>query len=304
MPNKDDHFPAVILISGSGPQDRNEEIMGHKPFLVLADHLTKAGIAVLRYDDRGTAKSTGDFKASSSLDFAKDAEAAVAYLQSRKEINNDKIGLLGHSEGGLIAPIVASQNKGVAFIVLMAGPGLRGDRILLLQKKLIELKMGVPAAGVEHNQKIFGGAYKMITEEKLEGQALKDELTKYFKAQYGAALPADQLTAIVGQISNPWMVNFMRLDPKDYLSKVKCPVFALIGERDLQVPPQENLAAIEEIAKSSGNKNVVTKELKGMNHLFQECETGLPNEYGQIEQTLAPLFLEEVNTWIQKQVKK
>ncbi len=303
LPEKDGKFPAVILISGSGPQNRDEEMLGHKPFLVLSDFLTKNGIAVLRFDDRGTAKSTGDFNKATTFDFARDVEYAIEYLQKRKEINKDKIGLIGHSEGGIIAPIIASKNKDIDFIVLMAGSTLRGDKLLLLQKYKIETQMGVNIQLVENNQKIFAGAYEIILNESIENELLSDTLSNYFLSKYGKALPEKQMLALINQLTNPWMINFIRLDPSIYLEKISCPMLAINGSKDLQVPPKENLEIIENIFKKSENTKVSIKELEDLNHLFQECETGATSEYQTIEQTISPIALKEILSWIIIHVK-
>lgn len=303
LPKKNGNFPAVILISGSGPQNRDEELLNHKPFLVLADYLTKNGIAVLRFDDRGTAESTGDFNKATTFDFAKDVEYAIEYLQKRKEINKNKIGLIGHSEGGIIAPIVASENKDIAFIVLMAGSSLRGDKLLLLQKYKMEMQMGINEQLAENNQQIFAGAYKIILNENLDKAMISDTLSKYFVSKYGYALPENQKIALVNQLSSPWMINFIRIDPALYLSKVNCAVLAINGSKDIQVPSKENLNLMEAIFKKSKNTNVKVIELQGLNHLFQECETGATSEYATIEQTLSPIALIEILIWINTQVK-
>jgi len=303
LPKKDGVFPAVILISGSGPQNRDEELLGHKPFLVLSDFLTKNGIAVLRFDDRGTGKSTGYFKGATTFDFAKDVEYAIEYLQKRKEINKNKIGLIGHSEGGIIAPIIASENENIDFIVLMAGAALRGDKLLLLQKYKIETQMGIHKQLVENNQQIFAGAYEIILNQRIENELVSDTLSKYFTSKYGTALPDKQKTALINQLSSPWMLNFIRIDPIVYLSKVNCPVLAINGSMDLQVPSKENLEIIEDNFRKNKNTSVKVKELKNLNHLFQECKTGSISEYGQIEQTIAPIALKEILNWINLQVK-
>ena len=303
LPKENGKFPAVVLISGSGPQNRDEELLGHKPFLVLADYLTKNGIAVLRFDDRGTAESTGDFKNSTTYDFATDVEYAIKYLQTRKEINNKHIGLIGHSEGGVIAPIVASKNKEVDFIVLMAGSALRGDKLLLLQKYKIEIQMGISKQIVEANQQVFAGAYDIILNTNLGKTSVSDSLSNYFVSTYGSALPENQKTALVNQLSSPWMIDFIRLDPAVYLEKVRCPILAINGSKDLQVPSKENLQIIENIKKNSKNAKIEIRELENLNHLFQECKTGAISEYRTIEQTISPLALEVISNWILKQIK-
>lgn len=303
LPKKNGKFPAVILISGSGPQNRDEELLGHKPFLVLADHLTKNGIAVLRFDDRGTAKSTGNFKDATTFDFATDVEYAIKYLQTRKEINKNSIGLIGHSEGGIIAPLIASENKDINFIVLMAGSSLRGDKLLLLQKYKIETQMGINQQVIENNQQIFAGAYEIILNENLEKEVLLDTLSQYFISKYGKALPENQKNALINQLTSTWMINFIRLDPVVYLEKVTCPILAINGNKDLQVPSKENLEVIENIFKKSENTKVKIKELEDLNHLFQECETGATSEYATIEQTISPIALKEILNWINIQIK-
>jgi len=301
MPKKEGVFPAVILISGSGAQNRDEEILGHKPFLVLADYLTKKGFAVLRFDDRGTAESTGDFKAAITTDFAKDVQAGVDYLKTRKEINKRQIGLIGHSEGGIIAPMIAGDSKDVAFIVLLAGPGLRGDKLLLLQKELIEKQIGVSENEIQKGKEAFKSAYDLIIASSTNDDNLKSNITNIFKSKLN--LTDDLSKSMTAQITNPWRYNFLKLDPTLYLKKVKCPVLALNGSKDLQVPAEVNLEIIKDVLTKSGNKKVTTKALPNLNHLFQECQTGSPTEYGSLEQTFSPIALEEISNWLLVQTK-
>jgi len=302
LPQKDGVFPAVILITGSGPENRDEEIFGHKPFLVLADYLTKKGIAVLRFDDRGVAKSTGDYKTATTLDFAKDVQAGIDYLKSRKEIDKNKIGLIGHSEGGVIAPIVAENSKDVGFIVLLAGTGIRGDKLMLLQKERIERQMGVPENEIQKGQETFKGAYDIIL-ASADSDDLTTKINSYVKSQFGNKLNGEQISALVAQLTSPWMVYFLKFDPATALEKVQCPVLAINGDKDLQVPADVNITAIKKALEKGGNKKTTAKVLPNLNHLFQECKTGLPNEYGIIEQTLSPTALEEISKWILVQVK-
>ncbi|MBB6459459.1 alpha/beta hydrolase family protein [Flammeovirga kamogawensis] len=293
-------YPAVILISGSGPQDRNQEILGHKSFLLLADELTKKGVAVLRFDDRGTGESSGNFNSASTLDFSTDVEAAYEYLLSRKDVDPTKIGLLGHSEGGTIAGIVASENKAIDFVVLMASPGLRGKELMLHQKALIEKKGGVPDNIIERNQKIFSEAYSIVINNE---QPLFDKLADYLQHQFDHQLNDQQINNLAKTFSSNWMKEFIKLDPATYFSKVTCPVLALNGTKDVQVIAKENLDAIYNALTEAGNTAIDIEEIEGINHLFQECETGLPNEYGEIEQTLSPVLLEKVTTWITSKTK-
>jgi len=311
LPEKEGIFPVVILISGSGPQNRDEELLGHKPFLVISDYLTKNGIAVLRYDDRGVGQSKGDFKTSTSADFATDVESAIAYLKTRKEINKKKIGLVGHSEGGLIAPIVASKSKDISFIVLMAGPGIQGDKLLLLQQERIAKANGVSKTEIEKSIQLNAKLFEIVVKSN-DDMELKTDLTnsinETIKSDTSAEIPTGMtkekfVSMQVNQISSPWMQYFMKFNPATTLEKVKCPVFAVNGEKDLQVPPKENLTAIENALTKGKNKNVTTKEFPNLNHLFQECKTGSPSEYSTIEQTFSPIALVEITKWIKLQTK-
>ncbi len=297
LPKKKGKFPAVILISGSGAQNRNEELANHKPFLVLSDYLTKKGIAVLRFDDRGVAESTGSFNTATTFNFASDVESAIKYLKTRKEIDKNKIGLIGHSEGGTIACIIASRNKDVDFIVSMAGSMLRGDKLLLLQKSKIEKEMGINQTAINQRQVILKKAYKMILDKKLSQAVLKNKLYTYFKAQYDKRMGE----ALTKQLSSIWMITFVRLDPTKYISKINCPMLALNGKKDLQVPTTENLNALK--ANFKNKKKLTIKEFDNLNHLFQECTTGLPTEYGTIKQTISPKVLDCIASWILKQTE-
>lgn len=303
-------FPAVALISGSGPQDRDETLLGHKPFLVLADHLTKNGVAVLRYDDRGTAESEGNFASATSLDFADDAEAAMIFLQGRNEVDSKKIGLIGHSEGGLIAPIVAARNPEVSFIVLLAGPGLKGNEILLLQSALISKAAGVFPKIIELNRKVSEGVYQEIVAEADDEKA-RENISKrvaelvadqpaFFQQQYQKAFEGQNLN----QLLSPWFRFFLDYDPTPALTKVKCPVLAINGEKDLQVPPDENLEAIEKALTEGGNNSFTLKKLDNLNHLFQNCKTGAITEYSKIEETFSPEALNLISSWIGQQTNK
>jgi len=304
MPATGSNFTTVILITGSGAQNRDEELMGHKPFLVIADYLTRRGIAVLRYDDRGTAQSTGNFATSTTADFAADAESAIAYLKTRKEINKKKIGLIGHSEGGVIAPMIAARSNDVGFMVMLAGSGLRGDALLLLQQELIYRVSSIPETQMEgilkNNAKVMDkvtGASGMVSL-----QEIIDFMTT-LRAEFAGVVPGgisvdDYIKQYAIRMSSPWMQYFLRHDPAPALEKVKCPVLAVNGSKDLQVPPKANLSAISNALKKGGNNRVTTKEYPNLNHLFQECITGSPAEYAIIEQTFSPDVLKDLVEWI------
>ncbi len=305
-------FPAVVLISGSGPNTRDEAILGHKPFLLLADTLTRRGIAVLRYDKRGIGQSIGSYALATSLDFAADASAAVTYLNTRTEINPKKIGLLGHSEGGLIAPLVASQHPlEIAFVVLLAGPGVSGEKILLAQAALIGKAEGATPAETAQNGALQKTLFVIAERErdpavrqaKMQAVVLKAiaALAPADKAQIGN--PAAYANAQSRVAASPWMHFFLSYDPQPTLEKTRCPVLALDGSKDLQVPPAENLAAISAALKAGGNADVTIKEFPNLNHLFQTCTTGSPSEYAKIPETMAPIALTTISDWISAQTR-
>jgi hypothetical protein len=288
-------FPAVLLIVGSGPHDRDETLMGHKPFLVLADYLTRKGIVVLRADKRGVGKSGGDYSKAVMADFASDAEAGVAYLKTRAEVNPHKIGLVGHSEGGIEAPMAATHDPDVAFIVMMAGPGVPGDEILQQQVVLIGRAAGKSQADVEKDAAIQKEV--LATVKKDEDDATLD---KELRAVMAGKVPEAQMGMQIKMVSSPWFRDFLKYDPAVTLSKVKCPVLDINGDKDLQVPPEQNLPAIRKALTAGGNKNFEVDELPGLNHLFQTAKTGGVGEYGEIEETMSPVALEKVASWILK----
>ena len=298
------------MISGSGQQNRDEEILGYHPFLVLSDYLTRRGIAVLRVDDRGAGGSTGNFSEATSEDFAGDVLAGIEYLKSRKELDPSRIGLIGHSEGGLIAPIVAVESNDVAFIVMMAGPGITGEEILYFQSDLISRAEGIDDETISRNNVLMKNIYSVIKEEQNDTVAaeklqklLMDEVANMSEEEkrnsgYSEDALEAQVNAQVQSLISPWMRFFLTYDPAPTLMKVKCPVLAINGEKDLQVPPEENLKAIEEALKAGGNRDYTVKELPGLNHLFQTAETGSPSEYARINETISPAALELIGDWI------
>lgn len=289
-------FPAAVLIAGSGPHDRDETLMGHKPFLVLADYLTRRGIVVLRADKRGVGESEGDYSRATTADFASDAEAGFNYLKTRPEVNPHRIGLIGHSEGGVMAPMVAARNPQVAFVVMLAGTGVPGDQILVAQTELITLAAGASHAEAE---KAAGAEREVL--ELVKNSNDDAQLKKELREKLAGKMPEARLGMQMTLIDSPWFRFFVRYDPATALEKVTCPVLALNGEKDLQVPPKLNLPAIRKALQAGGNKNFETDELPGLNHLFQTAKTGSPSEYAEIEETMSPLALEKIAGWILKQ---
>jgi fermentation-respiration switch protein FrsA (DUF1100 family) len=308
LPKEGGPFPAVLLITGSGPQDRNEELLGHKPFLVLADYLTRRGIAVLRVDDRGVGGTTGKPMESTIEDHAGDALAGVAYLKTRKDIDAKKIGLIGHSEGGLVAPAAAVRSNDVAFIVLLAGTGVVGEQILYRQGELIAVAGGASAEAAAKNNALQKRLFAALIAEKdnvaaaTQIDAIVKEETEKLSAEERKALEGlEEISkAQLKMLFTPWFRHFLAYDPAPVLQKVKCPVLAINGEKDLQVDPKQNLPPIEAALKAGGNADFTLKELPGLNHLFQTCKTGAPGEYGQIEETFNEAALAAVGDWIVK----
>ncbi len=311
-PNAKGRFPAVILITGSGPQDRDEAIFGHRPFLVLADYLTRRGIAVLRLDDRGVGKSTGEFALATTEDFAVDVLSAISFLKGRPDVDPKKIGLIGHSEGGIIASMVASQSKDVAFIVLMAGTGFTGEEILYQQGELIARANGASDSAIANHRLLQQRIFEVLKQEPDDSTAIKklrplmeqsiEQLSEAEKKTLRD--PQTYITAQLRQLTSKWFRFFLTYDPKVALVKVKCPVLAINGELDLQVPAQQNLSAIEAALRAGGNSQVTVQKLPRLNHLFQTATTGSPNEYATIEETIAPEALQLIGDWILKQVQK
>ncbi len=294
-PATDQALTAVILISGSGSQNRNEEIMGHRPFLVLADHLSRRGIAVLRCDDRGVGGSEGDPALATSRDFASDVEAAIAYLKTQRLVKIARIGLAGHSEGGLIAPLVASASPDVAFLVLLAGPGCPGRKILLQQSEAIMRAAGRSEADIEAARRSNNEIYDLVTgPDPIETQKAK------IRAILAAAGMTDtaQIEAQISAVTSPWFKFFLSYDPVPVLEKTRLPVLALNGALDLQVPPGPNLGAIERALRKAGNDRFAIKEFPRLNHLFQTAQTGLMDEYARIQETIAPAVLDTIADWI------
>ena len=293
-------FPVIVLIAGSGPHDRDETVAGHKPFLVMADALTRNGFAVLRYDKRGIGSSTGDYNNATTEDFASDAEAAIAFLKTRHDLNSKKVGLIGHSEGGLVASMIATRSsQQISWVVLLATPALKGEDALLLQSKLIAQAGGLPDDQINASLAFDRKAYSLVREEH-DPAALRRKLLDLVKASgMTGSLPPPALESQIKMISSPWFRFALDYDPVPTLKKLSCPVMALDGEKDLQVPAAENLPLIQSALEAGDNKDFEVAEMPGLNHLFQASETGSPSEYGVIQETFAPDALNKMIAWIQ-----
>ena len=306
-------FPAAIFVSGSGGQDRDETLLGHKPFLVLADQLARLGIATLRYDDRGVGQSTGDQALGTSKDFADDAEGAVRFLKTAANIKRNKIGFIGHSEGGLIAPMVAARNPDVAFVVMLAGPGVPGKDVILKQSEAIMKTMKASPAEIKKSRdsqlKIIAAVEAVI--QKNPSNPDPNKLVATLKKETDAliaSLPPEQraeaqknrgmVDAQVQQYATPWFRYFLTYDPRAALRKVKVPVLVMNGDKDVQVIASQNVPEVEKALRAGGNQRVTVRLMPGLNHLFQHAGTGSPQEYGTIDETFAPEAIKEITAFI------
>lgn len=297
-PQEGKNFPVAVLVSGSGPQNRNEELLDHRPFLVLSDYLTRNGIAVLRYDDRGVGESTGNYQTANLDDFTSDAASAVGYLKTRKDIHPKKIGIIGHSEGGTIAFTLAGEkSNGLAFIVSMAGMSIPGDSLMQMQRALMGKASGVSDAMIAQNEAVIVQINDLIRKHPADYirqnmDSLIDELLPDLLKGNQAARNGYQQGIV--QMLSPEMQSLLSCNPAESLKRIQCPVLALGGEKDLQVPADINLERVKALVKGP----VTTKKYLGLNHLFQHCTTGLPTEYKEIEETLSPEVMADMAVWI------
>ena len=296
IPEGEGPFPAMVLVSGSGQQNRDEELMNHRPFWVIADYCARHGIAVLRYDDRGVGGSDGEVKNATSMDFSYDAEAAFDYLRNRKEINATKVGILGHSEGGVINFMVSSRRPEVAFLVSLAGPSVNGIAVLKEQQAAILRASGMTEEMVQFNGNANAQMFDII--ETSNDRAEADTLLRQLLKGWGYNEELTEQT--VGQMASPWMYYFLRYDPTDAIVKTNCPALLLNGSKDLQVIATQNLPGYEKIIAEHGKTNLTLRELPDLNHLFQHCETGSPNEYFEIEDTISSEVLEMIVGFVKK----
>ena len=310
-------YPCILLITGSGMQDRDETLFGHKPFAVIADYLTKQGIAVLRVDDRGAGKTTGNFSKSTTEDFEKDVETGIDYLKGRMDVDISNIGMAGHSEGGMIAPMVAAKRKDIKFIVLLAAPGIKITKLMEQQDFDVSAAAGVPKNDLELYRPVYRNLVAAITNENDIATASKKASDIFTDWQNKTAVNtvkkttgvtdeksrSEFITGFVTQMKQPWFNYFMKFNPADYLKKVHCAVLALNGEKDVQVAAGPNLAAINKILSENKATHFKTQSLPGLNHLFQHCKSCTVAEYGEIEETFSPEALQIIAAWIKKIIK-
>ena len=303
LPKGTGPFAAAVLIAGSGPEDRDGTIANHKPFLVLSDYLTRKGIAVLRYDKRGVGQSTGSADMATTMDLAGDARCAMAYLKTRKDIDPARIGLIGHSEGAMIAPTIAASSPDLPWVVLLAAPATKGEDTLLNQSDLIARAGGLSDAQILSSLNFDKQAYDLVLTEQdsnVVGQKLK-ALVK--ESGLDAALPPAALDAQLHMMTSPWFRYFLAYDPLPELQKTKCPVLAIYGAKDLQVPPKINLPMAQKAFADGGNSQAEVKQLPDLNHLFQHAYTGSPTEYAAIDETFSPAALQMIGEWVTARTK-
>ncbi len=305
IPQGEGPFPAVVLITGSGYEDRDETIYRHKPFLVIADYLTRNGIAVLRYDDRGTGESEGNKSFATTATLATDALSAVEYLKGRSEIDHSRTGLAGHSEGSLIAAIAASDNKDIAFLISLAGPGIKGSEIIIRQSTDIYKMSGADTSVINSDIYLKKHLFAMIASESDQKRLVSEAMHWYTEYLDTKGVDAERrkeeissFARLIVAYNNPWFRYFLLTDPAEFWKKVSCPVLAINGEKDIQVYYSDNLKAIKDALKKGGNKDVTIKSMPGLNHLFQHCSTGMTTEYTSIEETFAPEALTLISKWI------
>jgi hypothetical protein len=291
--------PGVVLISGSGPQDRDETIAGHKPFWVMADYFTRRGFAVLRYDDRGVGGSTGDFRRATIENFATDAQAALDALQRHPGVDSARVGFLGHSEGGLVAPLAAQRSSEAAFLVLIGTPGVPGDELLYQQAEALATAQGAQGYSLAQQRGTQQRLYNIILSDA-DSTEKANQLAQVMREASG--IEGDQaINTEIRRLLSPWFQNFLRYDPRPALRAVDAPVLALTGTKDLQVPADTNLAAIRQALKAGDNAAYTVEAIEGLNHLLQPADTGLPSEYARIETTVAPEALARIAGWIREQ---
>lgn len=296
LPNGEGPFPGVVLVSGTGHNTRDEDVWGHKVFLVLADALNRKGFAVLRYDKRGVGGSSGDYDAATTTDFASDAEAAVTWLKTQAQIDANRVGVLGHSEGGIIAPAVAAADKSVAFVVMIAGPSISGDKLFVLQSAMTAKAYGAPDDYIARRKVFDQELYSAILSSPSELAALNRAKALVAEGVAEKIVDANEAETLPKDDTRPWERYFLAYDPAPTLARLTVPVLVLNGSLDVQVPAKENLAAAREALKKNSKATVM--ELAGMNHLLQDAKTGAPSEYNDIEETMSPTALKIITDWL------
>ena len=299
-PRQQSQVPVVLLLPGAGRQDRDETTGDQKPFAMLADYLARHNIAALRVDDRGVGQSKGTFEGAVTNDFASDAQAGVRYLMTRPDVDRKRIGLIGHGEGAIVATIVAARTPQIAFLVLLGGTAVSGDKVLLAQTARAERVAGVPEAQIDADLRLGSGLYRMAAAGRSESdmRIALDNVPEEYKPFL------DPWQRQVPKLQSPWLRSFLAYDPSSALEQLKCPVLALWGEKDTTLDPEQNSSAMKKAFSKGRNRDAKIKMLPGLNYLFQKANTGLASEYGTLHEAMSPVALETIQTWIAKQVEQ
>lgn len=288
-------FPAVVLVTGSGPINRDGEVFGHRPFAVLSEHLARCGLVVLRYDKRGVGKSTGDFVQATTMDFTNDAIAAWDFLSIRPEVDAKRVGAIGHSEGGMIVPTLAAKRPGNAFIVMLAGVGMTGGDLEILQNSALK-----KAAGVDQDISVLEGETTRIWIDMVKANKTNIQIEEALRPRLEdiAEKSNSDVNRAISRLHSPWWRFILTHSAIPDLEKLRCPVMSLNGSKDIQVPPRENLVPISQALTRAGNTDIVIREIPGLNHLFQYAVTGNIKEYAEIEEAISPQVVVMVSDWI------
>jgi len=307
LPRGDGPFPALLLVTGSGAQNRNEEIVGHKPFLVISDHLTRAGYAVLRMDDRGVGGSSGELGQANYDDLVADILAGIAFLEGRGDIDGGRLGLLGHSEGGYLAPLAASRSRDVAFVIMLAGPSVPGIEVLKVQNDVLLRLAGASDEQMSQQQDYLDALYRDLRDEDYDAATT---LVRERIGQQLAALPEEQrpdaqgrealMAAQVAAAVSPVFRAFITYDPRPALQRLEVPVLAIYGQQDVQVPPVQSVGPLRAALRRAGNEDVTIRVFPQLNHLMQTATTGAIEEYGTITETISPQVLDTITSWLQE----
>ena len=304
-PKENKRYPTVITITGTGPQDRDEASDGHRPFAVIADHLSNRGMAVLRYDDRGTGSSSGKYKQADIFDFATDVQAAIRYLKTRPDVDTNAIGLLGHSEGAEVAQIVAAADKSVAFVISASGPGLKGTEIIMQQQSIIGQLLGLSDTALQKEISSNAAFFNILVSEK-DPDEMRKKASAFLSEKYQSLSPEDRgnyteakyVKSLLKVQTKPEALSVLRFDPGEYLPRIQCPFLAIGGSKDIQLDEKANLDAIAANLRQGGNTQVTIKEFEGLNHVLQQCNTCKVEEYAALQQTIAPEVLDYLSDWI------
>lgn len=304
-PETGDKFPAVILVSGMGDQDRDLTTYNHKPFLVVSDYLTRNGFAVLRFDDRNLGIPENEKEGATLEELSTDVLAAIDFLKTNPRIDSAKIGLVGHGDGGTIASFAANKAGTSAFVVLWGAPGTTGDKALIRQVDLLSKLSGYDKGYVDRYSNFQKTIFDILLHEPSPSRTVERLRLAFSDSTYAKMKPEDRATVNqnVQRVNNTWFKFYLKYDPTLGYKKLQCPVLVITGDKDLEFPADPNLGLIQKALEEGNNKNVKIVEMKGLNHLLQTTDFGSPDEYMEIMETISPKALKLIGSWIKSQVK-